>query len=243
MNRPSTYLACAALAHLLGIATSAQAQATDGQLMIGGGIAPVSVTYTKTKVEGVPEQQSTFLQSGLGGHAQLAAGFGLGPWVLAIETAFLYSVAHETEDVDDYELGYASEETVVTKRTDFMIGPSARFLFLEGAVRPFVEAGVGIGFGAVDGPAPYSEGTMLYVRGGPGVQLRLADSVSIDLMLRVGYSTTSGEFDIQIPRTGQSEGNPDAMGGTPDFGVEASGLGYNIRQISAELTARLSIWL
>lgn len=238
MNR-NTYLACLALAHLL-IATSARAQETNGQVMISGGIAPVSVTYMTMKMEEASEQQRTFVQSGLGGETQLAAGIGLGPWVLGIETAFLYSVSHVSQDFGEYE--DASEETAVSKRTDLLIGPSARFLFIEGAVRPFIEATAGIGLAATDGPGADSEGTMLYVRGGPGLQLRLAESVSLDLTLRVGYSTTSGAIDFQLPSIGQSEGNPDSQGGSPNFYFDPS-LDYNVRQISVDLSARLSIWL
>lgn len=239
MNWSSTYLACAALARLLLVATGAHAQETDGHFMIGAGIAPVSVMYSTLKFESSPEQQRTFVQAGLAGQAQLAAGMGFGPWVLAIEAAFLYSSAHESEEDSDFALG----ETSVIKRTDFMIGPTARFLFIEGAVRPFVEAGAGIGFAAVDGTGLSSEGAiLLYARGGPGVQLRLADSVSLDLTLRAGYSTTSGEIDFRIPPIGQSEGNPDVQGGSPDFQVDDS-LEYTFRQISADLAARLSIWL
>ncbi len=233
MNRFNTYLACAVLAASLLIAIGARAQETDRHFMIGAGIAPVSVTSSSLKVESSPEQHGTLVRSGLAGQAQLAAGIGLGPWVLAIETAFIYSAAHD-EDTD-----VALAETNVTKRTDFMIGPGARFLFIEGAVRPFVEAGAGIGLAAVDGPGPSSEGTLLYVRGGPGVQLRLADSVSLDLTLRVAYSTMSGAIDFRIPSIGQSEGNPDAGG--IDFGVDS--LEYTLRQLSADLAASLSVWL
>lgn len=233
---PSIYLACACavLAHFFAIAGAAHAQETERQLLIGIGIAPLSLTSTTSTMEGAADRSATVTQASLGGKVLLAAGFGLGPWVLALETAFSHSVAREEQD----ESSFDQTDAFVTKRSELTFGPSGRFLFIEGAVRPYVEIGAGFGLLLEDAEGLTENGTTLYVRGGPGVQLRLTDAASLDLTLRAGYAATSGEIDMPLYGT-----RLNAATGLYQPIYRASSLEYDIHEITADLTARLSIWL
>lgn len=235
-GQPSIYLACAcaALAHFFAIGGGAHAQETDGQVLIAGGISPVSVTHTTISMDGERDRSTTFAQSGLGGQTRLAVGFGLGPWVLALETAFTYSVARDEQDGPSFN----ALETFVTKRTEIMFGPSARFLFVEGAVRPYVETGAGFGVLRVDAEGNADDGVTLYVRGGPGLQLRLADAVSLDLTLRVGYAATTGEAERYSVLSRPVNTTTGLYEPYATVSVE-----YDVRQIAADVAARISIWL
>lgn len=236
-GQPTTYIAyaCAALAHFFAIGGSAHAQATDGQVLIGIGIAPLSVTDTTTTMERGSSGSATVVQAGLGGQVLLAAGLGLGPWVLALETAFVHSVARDEQD----DASFGETESYVTKRSEITFGPSARFLFTEGALRPYVEAGAGLGVLTVDTEGFTDDGIALYVRGGPGLQLPLTDAVSLDLTLRVGYAATSGE--IEAPAIVGLRLNP--VTGLYEPGGSSETREYDVRELTAGVAARLSIWL
>lgn len=235
----STYAACAcaALAHFF--ATSALAQETDGRVLIGAGIAPLSITRSTLKIDGVDDRSKAFTRAGLGGQATLAAGYGLGSWVLALEASFTYEVEDEEAVVWDY--GFAERDgDLVTKRTGLSIGPSVRYLFLDEALRPFIEVGAGIGYNSTSSGSSRAdvEETTLYARGGPGVQLRLADAVSLDLALQFGYASSSGELDLNDIIGEQYNA---ATGMYVPIYVQPTD--YAVAQLSAELFARLSIWL
>src|SRR5262245_3083580 len=69
-RQPSTYLACAcaALAHFFAVdVASARAQETDGHVLLGAGISPLSIVHTETKVGDDPKRGLTIMESGLGG--------------------------------------------------------------------------------------------------------------------------------------------------------------------------------
>jgi hypothetical protein len=235
----STYVACACLALSHFFTSGAIAQETDGRVLIGVGVAPLSITRSTLKIDGVDDRSKTFIRAGLGGPATLAAGYGLGSWVLALEASFTYEVEDEEDVVWDYQFAERDGD-LVTKRTALSIGPSARYLFLDGALRPFVEVGAGIGFDSASSSPRGStvDETTLYARGGPGLQLRLADAVSLDLTLRFGYASTSG--DLELDTTVGGEGDPGTGVLVPVY-VEWSD--YTVAQLSADLFARLSIWL
>jgi hypothetical protein len=234
-GQPSIYLAyaCAALAHFFAIGGRAHAQETDGQVLIGIGIAPLSVTSTTTMTEGAGDRSTTLARASLGREVLLAAGVGIGQWVLAIETAFAHSVTRQ--DQDDTA---SFDDVFVTKRSEITLGPSARFLFVEGALRPFVEVGAGFGVLTVDVDGVTDNGITLYVRGGGGLQLRLTDAASLDLALRAGYAATSGKS-----YSPQSGGRLNATTGLYQPGYPSSSLEYDVDQLSADIAARLSIWL
>lgn len=103
-------------------------------------------------------------------------------------------------------------------------------------MRPYVEAGAGLGVLSVDAETDTDDGITLYVRGGPGVQLRLTDAVSLDLTLRLGYAATSGEVGLSIL------GRYDSVTGLFRPGPRET-LEYDVDQILADVAARLSLWL
>jgi hypothetical protein len=229
-------IACvwALLAHLW--VTPAHAQETDGRFLIGLGIVQTPVTHTTMKVDGRPAQSSTLLQSPLGGQALFTAGFGLGSWVFAIEARLVRSTA--SVDIEyDYEYR-ESQIKQVARRTEVRLGPSARYLFGDGVVRPFIEAGAGLGvrISSVDS-GMRSQGDTLYARGGPGAQLRLSDSSSLEVALQVGYATTPGELE---PVVG-SRLNPVTGLYSPIY--PGSAIDYTVQQITADVAVRLSVWL
>jgi hypothetical protein len=230
----SIYFAYAVLVHSCAIASAAHAQETDRQVLIGIGIAPLSVTSTTSTTDGAADRSTTVMQASLGGKVLLAAGFGLGPWVLALEGAFSHSVAREEQD----ESGFDEADAFVTKRSELTFGPSGRFLFIEGAVRPYVEIGAGFGLLLEDAEGLTEDGTTLYVRGGPGVQLRLTDAASLDLTLRAGYAATSGEIEMRPLGRRYNAATGLYQPIDPVFADE-----YDIHEISVDVAARLSIWL
>lgn len=226
--------ACAVLVHSFAIAGAADAQDTDRRVLIGIGIAPLSVTSTKSTTDLASDRSTTVTQASLGGKVLLSGGLGLGPWVLALEAAFSHSVAREEQD----ESSFDGTDAFVTKRSEITLGPSGRFLFIEGMVRPYVEIGAGFGLLLEDAEGAMEDGTTLYVRGGPGVQLRLTDAASIDLALRAGYAATSGEIEMYL-----LGGRYNAMTGLYEQTYPASSVEYDIHEITADIAARLSIWL
>jgi hypothetical protein len=48
-----------AIALVIGSSTQARAQQTDGQFLIGGGIEPLSLAWTRSEVGSQPEQSTT----------------------------------------------------------------------------------------------------------------------------------------------------------------------------------------
>jgi hypothetical protein len=230
--------ACALLSHLLAIAPAiAYAQETDGRFLIGAGIVPAAVTHTTMKVDGMPAQSSTLLQSPLRTQALLTAGLGLGSWVLAIDAALVRAAT--SVDVEyDYELTTRQIKRV-TKRTEIRLGPSARYLFGDGVVRPYIEVGAGLGVRVSGtGSGTRSQGDTLYAHAGPGAQVRLSDSLSLDLALQVGYTATSGELE---PAVGGRRFNTVTGLYSPVYG--SSGVGYTVQQLTADIAARLLVWL
>lgn len=224
----------AVLVHGLAIAGAACAQETNRHVMVGIGIAPLSVTSTRSATEGiVADRSTTVTQASLGGKVLLAAGFGLGPWVLALETAFSHWVAREEQDESSFD-----EADFVTKRSELTFGPSGRLLFIEGAVRPYVELGAGFGLLLEDADGATDSGTTLYVRGGPGVQLRLTDAASLDLTLRAGYAATSGDLEVR-----PFGARYNATTGLYQPIYPTSSVEYDVHEITADIAARLSIWL
>jgi hypothetical protein len=187
------------------------------------------------KVDGLPDRDRTLIETGLGGQVALTAGYGLGSWVLVLETALTHSV--DRLHIEEGDTAFSNETEAVVKHTELTFGPGVRFLFIEGSVRPFIEVGAGLGIVMDDEPGSQGDATTLYVRGGPGAQLRLADAVSLDLALRFGYASTSAEAENNIvgSRLNATTGIFEPVyGGTHD---------YSIRQITGDLFARLSIWL
>ena len=142
---------------------------------------PLSI-YGTFEADGGSEETVTSIRSGLGGDVLLAVGYGLSSWVLALETSLAYS--------GDTSSGTSTAEQRSTS-TELRLGPSVRLLLNEGYVRWYLEAGAG--FGAASGSSSYfeSSSTTLYARGGPGLQIRLVERVSLDLGLRLGYAAVS----------------------------------------------------
>ena len=209
--------ATVALALIIGGSTQARAQQTDERFLIGGGFEPISLSWTRTKIGGQPSQTTTTTHWGPSGEILLAFGYGLGAWVLALEAAF-GTTTDTTEQVDI--VASASQSDYRVSRTSLVIGPSARLLFGEANVRPFVEAAIGLAIERLASGDSESDSLALFARGGPGLQLRLADAVSLDVSLRLGYTAASGTVDLEI--------------GPSDFTSSALDLGT---------VARLSIWL
>jgi hypothetical protein len=238
-GQPSIVFACvcALLTHFFVASTSTRAQDTNGAVLIGGGLVQAAMTRTTMKVDGAPAQSTTLLQSPLDGRPLLTVGFGLGSWVLAVEAALVYSPA--SVDVEyDYEYSAYDIKRIV-ERTEIRLGPSARYLFGDGEVRPFIEAGVGLGVRTSDNASDASsQGNTLYAHAGPGAQLRLSSSASLDLALHVGYATTSGELK---PAIVGSRFNATTGLYAPIY--SSPGPEYAVQQITADLAARLSIWL
>jgi hypothetical protein len=220
-----------ALAQFFIPGATAHAQQTDGRLLLGGGIVPLSFAHATVDVEqSPPEHTVTSTRTGLGGDVQLAIGYGLGSWVLAIETALTFSVDSTS----------AAIATSATDRrstySEVQIGPSARYLFNEGNLRWFLEAGAGVGWAVSSTSMTEGESTTLYARGGPGMQIRLADPVSIDLALRIGYATTSAEVEV----TTSSVGAPHRISRS---NLLTALTDYSIAETTLDVAARLSIWL
>jgi len=215
----------------LALSASARAQETAGHLLIGGGIVPLSISYGTFETDAGSEESVTSTRAGLGGDVLLAVGYGLGSWVLALETSLAMSV--------DTSSGSASGATTADQRstsTELRLGPSVRYLLNEGYVRWFLEAGVG--FGAATGSSSYfdSSSRTLYARGGPGLQIRLADPVSLDLALRLGYAAVSSETVLTL----SADAGPLVRDMRSDL---VSTTNASISETTLDVGARLSIWL
>lgn len=230
------FRACAAsvmvaLALVISGSTQARAQQTDGQFLIGGGIEPFSIAWTRTEIGSLPTQSTTTTHWGPSGDILLAFGYGFGAWVLALEAAF-GNTTDTTEQVDI--VTSASEVDYSVSRTTLTIGPSARLLLGEANVRPFVEAGIGLAIERLASGSSDSDSLALFVRCGPGLQLRLADAASLDVSFRVGYAAASGTIDPDVRVIVLDPASGEAEIGASDFTSSA---------IEVSTVARLSIWL
>lgn len=226
-------MACAiiAFAHVTTMCSLAHGQQTDGRFLIGGGFEPLSIAWMRTKIESQPSQSQSTTHWGPSGEVLLAFGYGFGAWVLALEAAF----GNTTDRIEQVDIvGSASLAEYSVSRTSLLIGPSARLLFGEASVRPFVEAGIGLAIERVASGGSDSDSLALFTRGGPGLQLRITDTVSLDVSLRLGYTAASGTVDPDVriilvdPNGGELEIGPSDFTSTT---------------IDVSTLARLSIWL
>ena len=225
---PATRTATAVL--MLAVAAlpqRARAQETDGRWLLAIGIAPLGFRHAATTFDGGSEQTSSAWEAGLGA-ATLMAGSGMGRWVFAIEL----SVTHEEQESEQVVDIISSATIVDAKATEtrFSVGPSVRYLFTEGGIRPFVEFGVGAGMAHSDLPQDETKLTVLSAHTGPGLQLELAEAASLDLHVRAAYRSSSGKLTTQT----QPFADPAFFDGEFDVDVDT---------LEVALHARLSIWL
>lgn len=226
------FFALTVLAQLCIANATVQAQQTDRRFLLGGGIVPLSFAHSKINVsESPPEQTKTSTRTGLGDDVLLTLGYGIGSWVIALESALSYSVDSYGADITTAS---TDEDALYT---ELQIGPSLRYLFNESGVRWFLEAGAGLGSAVSSTNTAEADSRTLYVRGGPGLQIRLADPVSLDLALRLGYATTSAEVEV----TADNTASPVNRASRRELTTALTD--YSIAETTVDMSARLSIWL
>jgi hypothetical protein len=181
---------CALTLALALVPAPVLAQHTDGRWQLAFGIVPLAYVHGTVDLELGASEEFSDVRIGLGGQASLQGGYGVGPWLLGAELA----VQHRDASVERIDITTsASVAAQEVSQTRIGFGPVARYLFDEGDVRPFATAGAGVTVMREDVAALEVVELGCYAGLGPGVQLRLVDFASIDLLVRGQYAASWGE--------------------------------------------------